>query len=197
MGSQTGAADARRLRKLGKFLALILCHQPERFALAVDEQGWAQLAEVLAILAGLPNFRWATHADVMLVVEDESEGGERRFEVAGGRIRALYGHSFGQLIVHASCAPPSTLYYGASAKAVEAIHHRGLLPTGHQYIRLWRDPATAEQAAGRYSESPLVVTVHSAEAYASGIKFFLAGERVYLARYVPPEFVSIPCEHET
>jgi putative RNA 2'-phosphotransferase len=197
MGSQAGTADARRRRKLGKFLALILCHQPERFALAVDEQGWAQLPEVLEILAGLPNFRWAKRADVMLVVGDESEAGERRFEVAGDRIRALYGHSFSQPIVHAPCAPPSTLYYGTSDKAVEAIHHRGLFPMGHQYVRLWLDSETAEQAAGRYSESPVVVIVQADEAYASGITFFRAGERVYLANYIPPEFLGIPRNRDT
>ncbi|HEC35756.1 MAG TPA: RNA 2'-phosphotransferase, partial [Anaerolineae bacterium] len=59
----------RNLIKLSKFLALILRHQPERFALELDEEGWTSLAEVMKILRGLPNFRWATRADVMQIVE--------------------------------------------------------------------------------------------------------------------------------
>jgi putative RNA 2'-phosphotransferase len=58
-----------RLVKLSKFLALILRHQPERFGLPLDEEGWASLPEVMEILRGLPNFRWATRADVLAVVE--------------------------------------------------------------------------------------------------------------------------------
>jgi RNA:NAD 2'-phosphotransferase (TPT1/KptA family) len=34
----------RRLMKLSKFLALILRHQPERFALELDEEGWASFS---------------------------------------------------------------------------------------------------------------------------------------------------------
>jgi len=84
---------ARRIVKLSKFLALILRHQPERFGLALDEEGWASLAEVMEVLQGLPNFRWATRADVMHIVEHGSGDGKRRFEVEGERIRARYGHT--------------------------------------------------------------------------------------------------------
>jgi len=111
----------RDLVKLSKFLSLILRHQPERFALELDDEGWASLSEVMEILRGLPNFRWATRADVMAVVEGGTgdgspepvgradsaelvagsgrglaEVGKRRFEVQGSRIRACYGHSFAQ-----------------------------------------------------------------------------------------------------
>ena len=77
----------RRLVKLSKFLTLILRHQPERFALELDDEGWASLSEVMEILRGLPNFRWATRADVMVVVEEGSGDGKRRFQVEGNRIR--------------------------------------------------------------------------------------------------------------
>ena len=78
----------RPLIKLSKFLALILRHQPERFALALDEEGWARMAEVMEILRGLPNFRWATRADVLRVAEEGTGDGKRRFQVEGKRIRA-------------------------------------------------------------------------------------------------------------
>jgi len=81
--------DERRALKLSRFLGLILRHQPERFGLALDEEGWASLAEVMEILRGLPNFRWARRADVMQIVEGGSGDGKRRFEVCGERIRAV------------------------------------------------------------------------------------------------------------
>ncbi len=85
--------DIVRIVKLSKFLALILRHQPQRFGLALDEQGWASLSEVLEILHGLPNFRWATRADVVQVVDEGSGDGKHRFELHANRIRARHGHS--------------------------------------------------------------------------------------------------------
>lgn len=85
--------DSRQALKLSRFLGLILRHQPERFGLAMDEEGWVALAEVIEVLRGLPNFRWARRADVMQIVEEGSGDGKRRFEVDGERIRAARGRA--------------------------------------------------------------------------------------------------------
>lgn len=93
MHQASNIPHAARQVRLSKFLLLILRHQPERFGLALDEEGWASLAEVMEILRGLPNFRWATCADVMEIVEKGSGDEKRRFEVEGERIRARYRRS--------------------------------------------------------------------------------------------------------
>jgi putative RNA 2'-phosphotransferase len=190
--------DTRRLVKLSKFLSLILRHQPERFALAIDEEGWASLAEVMEILKGLPNFRWVTRADVMAVVEKGSGDGsttltgadKRRFEVAGNRIRARYGHSFDQPIRYESCVPPPVLYHGTSQRALAAIRREGLRPMERQYVHLSSDPETAVRVGARHDEEPVVLTVRAAEAHAAGVVFHQADEAVYLAKHIPTEFVE-------
>ncbi len=75
-----------RLRKLNRFLALLLRHRHARFPIPIDEDGYADLATVMRILKGLPNFRWATRADIDAAL-DLSE--HNRFEIVGERIRAL------------------------------------------------------------------------------------------------------------
>ena len=57
-----------RLRKLSRFLSLLLRHRPARFPLAMDDQGYVDLNAMLRILKGLPNFRWATRTDVEEVI---------------------------------------------------------------------------------------------------------------------------------
>lgn len=57
-----------RQLKLRKFLVLLLVHRPARFPLAVDEEGFVALADVLRLLHGLPNFRWVTRADVLTAI---------------------------------------------------------------------------------------------------------------------------------
>jgi len=199
--------DRRRLIKLSKFLALILRHQPERFALELDDGGWASLPEVMEILRGLPNFRWATRADVMEVVEEETgdgstepsfraqaeglaEVGKRRFQVEGNRIRARYGHSIAQPIRYEPCTPPSLLYHGTSPDRLEAIRREGLKPMERQYVHLSPDYKTAIRVGVRHADHPVVLTVRAADAHAAGVEFYRADEAVYLARHIPPEFLD-------
>jgi putative RNA 2'-phosphotransferase len=187
-------SESRRLTKLSKFLSLILRHQPERFALAVDEEGWASLPEVMEILNGLPNFRWATRADVMRIVEEGSGDDKRRFEVAENRIRACYGHSFARPIRYEPCAPPSILYHGTSRESLAAIRREGVCPMGRQYVHLSPDPKTAARVGARHDAQPVVLTVRAAEAHAAGIVFHQAEETVYLAKGIPAGFVDLPGE---
>jgi putative RNA 2'-phosphotransferase len=182
--------DQRRLTKLSKFLSLILRHQPERFALAIDEEGWASLPEVMEILNGLPNFRWATRADVMQVVEEGTADGKRRFEVAENRIRARYGHSFDQPIRYEPCVPPPVLYHGTSQRALATIHRQGLCPMERQYVHLSPDSETAARVGARHDEQPVILTVRAAEAHAAGVVFHQADDAVYLSKHVPAEFVE-------
>jgi putative RNA 2'-phosphotransferase len=175
---------------LSKFLALILRHQPERFALRLDEEGWASLAEVMEILHGLPNFRWATRADVMEIAEQGTGGGRRRFEVEEGRIRARYGHSLAQPVVYEPCVPPALLYHGTSSDVLDAIRREGLRPMERQYVHLSPDVETALHVGARHDEQPIALTVRAAEAHAAGIEFYRADEAVYLAQYIPPEFIG-------
>jgi len=183
-----------RLVKLSKFLALILRHQPERFGLALDEEGWASLSEVMEILRGLPNFRWATRADVMEIVEKGSGDGKRRFEVEGDRIRARYGHSIARSIRYEPCAPPPRLYHGTSPEALASIRREGLKPMNRQYVHLSADPETAVQVGVRHAPHPVVLTVRAAEAHAAGVAFYRAEESVYLAKQIPAHFLEFPAD---
>ncbi|MDY7075925.1 MAG: RNA 2'-phosphotransferase [Chloroflexota bacterium] len=184
--------ERRRLVKLSKFLALILRHQPERFALELDDEGWASLSEVMEILRGLPNFRWATRADVMAVVEDGSGDDKRRFQVEENRIRARYGHSITQPIVYEPCPPPAILYHGTAPGALDAIRREGLKPMERQYVHLSPDPETAVRVGVRHAEHPVVLTVRAAEAHAAGIEFYQADAAVYLAKRIPVEYLGFP-----
>jgi putative RNA 2'-phosphotransferase len=198
--------NRRNLVKLSKFLAFILRHQPERFALELDDEGWASLPEVMEILRGLPNFRWATRADVMAVVEGGAgdgstarlsspesklaEVGKRRFHVEGNRIRARYGHSLARPIRYKSCAPPPLLYHGTAPDSLGSIRCEGLKPMERQYVHLSPDPETAVCVGARHADHSVVLTVHAAEAHAAGVEFYQADETVYLAKQIPSQFLE-------
>jgi putative RNA 2'-phosphotransferase len=186
------AVNRRRLVKLSKFLALILRHQPERFALELDDEGWASLPEVMEILQGLPNFRWATRANVMAVVEEGTGSDKRRFQVEGKRIRARYGHSLAHPIHYEPVIPPPLLYHGTSPDVLESIRRAGLEPMERQYVHLSSDTETAIRVGVRHDEYPVVLTVRAADAHAAGSIFYQADDAVYLAKHIPVEFLEFP-----
>ncbi|MCS7177745.1 MAG: RNA 2'-phosphotransferase [Anaerolineae bacterium] len=183
-----------RIVKLSKFLSLILRHQPERFGLRLDEEGWASLPEVLEILQGLPNFRWATRADVMELVEKGSGDEKRRFEVVGERIRARYGHTIPLCAAFSPCLPPPRLYHGTSPHALNRIRKEGLRPMRRQYVHLSTDREAAARVGARHAPHPVVLIVRAREAAEAGILFHRADESTYLAKAIPPEFLEFPEE---
>ncbi len=179
---------SRRHRKLSKFLSLLLRHRPARFPLALDAEGYAQLDEVLRLLNGLPNFRWATRADVEQVVEAP---GRRRFEIdeAGERIRALYGHTAFRP-TYKAVTPPPVLYHGTAPDAFEAIRREGLRSMARQYVHLAATPETARSIALRHTAEPILLRIDAACAHAEGLEFYHPVPEIYLCAALPPAYIA-------
>ncbi len=177
---------AAQMQRLSKFLSLLLRHRPERFPIRMDAEGYANLHEVMQILHGLPNFRWANRADVDAVI---AAGDPPRFEISGNRIRALYGHT----ALHPTyepVVPPPLLYHGTSAEALEAILQEGLRPAEQSYVKLAATPETARSMALRATAEPILLRVDAAAAHAAGIAFYQPTEAVYLSEAIPPQFIT-------
>jgi putative RNA 2'-phosphotransferase len=180
-----------RLHKLSRFLSLLLRHQPSRFPVRLDAQGYADLDEVLRIVQALPNFRWTTLGDLEAVV---NATGHQRFEiVAAGpearRIRALYGHSTVRP-TYDPVTPPDTLYYGVDATELGAIQREGLTPPDRHHLTLTPDPAQARSAALRYASDPVVLTIDAASACAAGHLFYRPADAVYLCDHISPQYIT-------
>lgn len=179
-----------QLQRLSKFLALLLRHRPAKFPLKLDEQGYASLDEVMAILHGLPNFRWANRADVAAVV---NTAGRRRYEIVGDRIRALYGHS-ALRPTYEPVVPPAVLYHGTAPEAAVLIRREGLHPMDRGYVHLSATPELARSTGLRHTASPVILRIRAAEAHAAGIPFYHPIPEIYLSEAIPPEFIETPGE---
>lgn len=173
-------------RKLSKFLSLLLRHRPARFPIQLDEAGYADLGEILHILKGLPNFRWAGRADVETVV---NAPGRQRFEIQGQRIRALYGHTAFRP-EYAPVAPPPVLYHGTAPENLAAICTEGLRAMARQYVHLAETPELAREIALRHTTEPVLLRVAAGAAYAAGIAFYHPTEGIYLCETVPPAYIQ-------
>ena len=186
----TSDRSPHQLRKLSKFLSLLLRHRPARFPIHLDPQGYATLDEVMHFLRGLPNFRWATYSDIDAVL---AMPGRQRFERVRREdgspvIRALYGHTAVRP-TYEPAEPPPVLYHGTAPDAVPAIRRDGLLPMARQYVHLTVDPETARRTGLRHAADAVVLEIDAAAAHEAGIAFYHPVAEIFLCDRIPPEYV--------
>lgn len=144
-----------------------------------------------ALLSALRSQRreWSqlTEQDIVRVMEAADK---RRFELRGGRIRALYGHSTPQRLRKVAAAPPAILFHGTAPETAEAVLVEGLKPMGRQYVHLSVDRETAYQMGRRKAREPAILKIAAAEACAAGVVFYEGNEQVWLADAVPARFIE-------
>ncbi len=186
MSEDSARAEARLVR-LSKFLALLLRHNPERFHLILDGDGFAELTDVMKIIQGLPNFRWVTRTEIESAV---ALPGRRRYEIVGERIRALYGHT-AMRPDYPVVEPPVVLYHGTAPENLPAIRREGLQPMARQFVHLAATPELARSIALRHTGDPVILAVRAREAYVQGVGFYQPIPEVYLCDEVLPVYLDL------
>ena len=179
-----------RRTELSKAVARALRHTPERLGLRLDEGGWTPTAELVdALRAGSPRWRSLDVAEVEDMVRRSSK---RRYELAGGRIRARYGHSLpGLVVVGEPQAPPAVLFHGTSPAVVPVILTEGLRPMRRQYVHLSTDEETAAVVGRRRSRTPALLRVRAGAAARDGVRFYPGNEQTWLAEHVPSPYLEV------
>ncbi len=176
------------LTRLSKAMTHALRHEPWRYGLELDEEGWVAVDDLVAALRR-HSARWRelTRADIAEVVATSDKN---RFELTERAVRARYGHSVPGRIRQQPATPPERLYHGTPPEALVGIVEQGLLPMRRQYVHLSVDRATATQVGRRRSPRPVVLVVRAREAHVAGVRFWRGNEIVWLADRVPPEFIA-------
>ena len=180
----------KKLVRIGKFLALVLRHRPDRIGLSLDEGGWASVSDLMerAQAAGVT----LTEDSVREVVERNDKG---RFVLSedGRRIRAVQGHSLPVDLGLPAVEPPEVLFHGTAKRFLAGIRDRGLTSRGRQHVHLSPDEETALRVGRRHGE-PVVLRIRSGEMRGDGYEFFLSENGVWLTGEVPSDYIIFPDE---
>lgn len=115
---------------------------------------------------------------------------KRRYELQGGLMRALYGHSLAQPVDRPPARPPELLYHGTAPDAAEVVRVEGLKPMGRQRVHLSATRNGAAEVGRRRCERPVVLRVLAGRAHAEGVQFYEGSEEVWLADEIPPAFIA-------
>jgi putative RNA 2'-phosphotransferase len=165
-----------------------LRHRPDEIGIALDEQGWVAIDELLVACAahGRPIAREELEAVV-------ATSDKRRFAVSddGLRIRASQGHSVEVDLGYAPAEPPERLYHGTATRNLASIRAEGLNKGSRHHVHLSSDDATARSVGARYGK-PIVLTIRAGEMARDGFPFYLSANGVWLTDHVPVRYVDEP-----
>jgi putative RNA 2'-phosphotransferase len=179
--------DSASLTRLSKFLAVMLRHEPRKFGLSPDAEGYVSLQAMLEQIEKRYPGRFS-RADLDAVVAGDASG-KKRYEIAGDQIRALYGHSQVQ-VEYPPAVPPTRLYHGTVTQYLDSIRERGLQAQARQYVHLTTSLERARTVAGRHDDSIVVLSIRADAAHADGIIFYHPEAEHYLARFIPREYIE-------
>lgn len=168
-----------------KFLSLILRHEPEKFGVALDDEGWTSVDDLLAAF----NRKMPIDRDELESLVADCPKQRFSFSDDGTRIRANHGHSVAQRPEYESVTPPEFLYHGTAATSVAAILREGLQPRSRQFVHLSPNAATARIVGGRHGK-PVVLIVRAGDLAATGHAFHHSASDIWLTAFVPAEFID-------
>lgn len=176
------------LVRTSKFLSLVLRHQPEKIGLNLDEQGWADIEELirLANQAGQ-----ALSHELLHRVVTENDKQRFAFSANGRQIRASQGHSVEVDLDLPPREPPAILYHDTASRFLDSIRATGLNSGSRQHVHLSRDETTATKVGERHGR-PVILKVRAGEMFTAGQQFFLSANGVWLTESVPVEYIEFP-----
>lgn len=181
-------ASSKQLNKTSKFLSFVLRHKPEAIGLALDENGWADIDEL--INKGNTSGE-ASNLDKTLIQEVVDTSDKKRFIISddGQRIRANQGHSINVDLQLKPVTPPEFLYHGTATRFLDSILKEGLKPQQRQHVHLSTDIDTATAVGQRYGK-PVILTIKALLMHEQGFVFYRSENGVWLTEQVPHSYLK-------
>jgi len=174
-----------------KYLSYLLRHKPEAAHLTLDKEGWCVIDELLK------NTDFTYDELISLVAADE----KRRYSLAPELgtvvglqyelIRANQGHSTDSVrLTFNKAVPPTVLFHGTTADALQQILKVGLKPMSRHHVHLSADIETAKTVGGRRKADLVVLKIDAKRMLADGFEFFLSDNGVWLISAVPAKYLT-------
>ncbi len=173
---------------LSKFLSYVLRHHPEDIGLELDDNGWAEVSEL--IKKAQDGGRYFDQDAIQQIMQKSSK---QRFILSsdGKYIRAGYGHSIDVDLKLASKNPPEKLYHGTARDNVLSILEDGIQARSRNFVHLSTTVDEARNVGGRHGE-PKILVVFAGQMSGNDYDFFQSESEksIWLTSYVPPKYIQ-------
>ena len=169
-----------------KFISLLLRHKPEVINLTLDNNGWANVDELLDKLNKSGYDMNFNELKEIVVTNDKQRF---TFNEDETKIRANQGHSINVDLELKEEVPPDVLYHGTATRFLDSILEKGLLKQSRNHVHLSSSKDTALNVGKRYG-TPVILIIDAKRMYRDGKKFYLSKNGVWLVDYVAPEYIK-------
>lgn len=172
---------------LGKFISLILRHDPKIINITLDENGWGNVDE---LIKGIN--KKGMHIDFNTLERMVYENNKQRYSFNDDKtkIRANQGHSIKVDIELDEKIPPEYLYHGTATRFIDSIMESGVQKQSRQFVHLSTDLNTAYSVGKRHGK-PIALKINAKVMFEDGYKFYLSKNAVWLTEFVPSKYISV------
>lgn len=178
--------DTKITKGISKLLSYILRHSPETIKLKLDENGWADVNE---LIAKFDLYDLTLGFELLEYVVENNDKKRFAFNSDKTKIRANQGHSISVELNLNETEPLEYLYHGTVVKFLPDIKAQGLQKMSRQHVHLSTDKETANKVGGRRGK-PVILTINSWAMHRAGHKFYLSANNVWLTDVVPAEYIA-------
>ena len=162
-------------------MSYLLRHNPN--GLQMDEKGFVRLGDLLR------RVRERYDVDEAFIRDIVHAGDKTRFQIVGGKIRALYGHTIDVEIDLPEDEGVEVLYHGTTAESASKILEKGLRSMRRRWVHLSATKEIAREVGRRRTPNPVILVIYAKEARRDGITFYKATDRVYLSKRIPSKYI--------
>jgi len=173
-------------KRIGKFLSLVLRHEPQKIGITLDENGWADVQELIEKCSKHRVSFTMNELEEIVATNDKKR---YSFNENKTMIRANQGHSIDIDLALNPVEPPEFLYHGTADRFYTSIMESGIKKASRQHVHLSKDKETAHKVGSRHGR-PVILTILSGQMYRDGVEFFVSDNSVWLTDYVDTKYIS-------
>ena len=183
----------RLLHKRSRLLSRVLRHEPQLIGLTLDEEGWADILELIDCAA-----HTGIRISEPLIQEIVATNDKQRFSISedGRRIRANQGHSIPIKLGLEAMDPPEMLYHGTSEGFIDSIRREGLVKGRRHHVHLSTEVGMAINVGQRHGK-PAVLAIDAQTMNSNGHVFYRSTNGVWLTDSVPVRYIKFPSDSVT
>jgi putative RNA 2'-phosphotransferase len=176
------------LNSLGRIIAGVLRHFPEKLGVMIDGHGWVDISEfVEAIGISRSGFHWLRNHHIEAIALTDPKG---RYQIDGGMVRATYGHTIDVNLDDLPLAEINEFFYPVTEEEIDIILEGGLNPIDRKNVHLSGSIEKAIEAGKVRTEEPLIIKIDGKKAKKDGIKIYHAGKDVYITDRIDAKYIT-------
>ncbi len=174
---------------LGRLVAGVLRHFPEKFELEMDINGWVSTKDMTdRFKAHRRYYHWLRPWHFKAIAESDGKG---RYQVEGNMMRATYGHSVEIEIDLPTDDIPEALFWPCKPEELQNHLELGIKAGDRIHVHLSKTIANALEAGHVHMPRPTILEVDTTAAIVDGHTIYKAGTTVYLTEDIPPKYLFV------